>query len=91
MYNLSFFIVLCEVIMDVWVVFFFVLQIEYTLVVLDHDAKKPQLSLVGPQILQTLQRPETDDPDNHHTKWRPEYASYMIEGLHMSTYIVQVG
>ena len=58
----------------------FVLQIEYTLIVLDHDAKKPQLSLVGPKILQTLQRPETDDPDNHHTKWRPEYASYMIEG-----------
>ena len=56
------------------------LQIEYTLVVLDHEAKKPRLSLVGPEILQTLQRPETDDPYNHHTKWRPEYASYMIEG-----------
>ena len=49
--------------------------------VLDHDAKKPQLSLVGPKILEILQQPETDDPDNHHTKWRPEYASYMIEGL----------
>ena len=48
--------------------------------VLDHEAKKPRLSLVGPEILLTLQRPETDDPDNHHTKWRPEYASYMIEG-----------
>ena len=49
--------------------------------VLDHEAKKPRLSLVGPEILLTLQRPETDDPDNHHTKWRPEYASYMIEGV----------
>ena len=49
--------------------------------VLDHAAKKPRLSLVGPQILQILQQPETDDPANHHTKWRPEYASYMIEGL----------
>ena len=56
------------------------LQIEYTLVELDHAAKKPRLSLVGPKILETLQQPETDDPDNHHTKWRPEYASYMIEG-----------
>ena len=57
------------------------MQIEYTLVELDHAAKKPRLSLVGPKILETLQRPETDDPDNHHTKWRPEYASYMIEGI----------
>ena len=56
------------------------MQIEYTLVVLDHDAKKPRLSLVGPEILEILQLPETDDPDHHHTKWRPEYASYMIEG-----------
>jgi glutamate--cysteine ligase catalytic subunit len=61
------------------------MQIEYTLIELDHAAKKPQLSLVGPKILEILQQPETDDPDNHHTKWRPEYASYMIEGMWVST------
>ena len=54
---------------------------------LDHEAQKPRLSLVGPEILLTLQRPETDDPENHHTKWRPEYASYMIEGTGFNMYM----
>ena len=47
---------------------------------LDHGQKRAQLSLVGPAILEELQRPEDEDPDDHQTKWRPEYASYMIEG-----------
>ncbi|CAI8000015.1 Glutamate--cysteine ligase catalytic subunit [Geodia barretti] len=55
-------------------------EIEYTLVAVDDDKKRTQLHLIGPDILQGLQVPETEDPDNHSTKWRPEYASYMIEG-----------
>ncbi len=55
-------------------------QIEYTLVTLDKDKKVAKLSLVGPDILPGLQLPESEDPAHHTTKWRPEYASYMIEG-----------
>ncbi len=55
-------------------------QIEYTLVSLDDRAQVARLSLLGPEILMTLQTPELEYPDNHDTKWRPEYASYMIEG-----------
>ena len=59
--------------------FLLFLQIEYTLIAMDEEGKRARLSLVGPQILTGLQQPEENDP-NHLTKWRPEYASYMIEG-----------
>jgi glutamate--cysteine ligase catalytic subunit len=55
-------------------------EIEYTLVKVDRENKTAKLSLMGPQILDELQKPELDEPDDHETKWRPEYASYMIEG-----------
>lgn len=55
-------------------------EIEYTLLKFDHKAEKVQLSLLGPTILDTLQQPENSDPIHHQTKWRPEYASFMIEG-----------
>ena len=55
-------------------------QIEYTLVTVDEKEQKARLSLLGPTILKMLQEPEQSDPDNHQTKWRPEYGSYMIEG-----------
>lgn len=55
-------------------------QIEYTLITLDKDQKKAQLSLIGPNILDGLQQPESNDPLHHKSKWRPEYAAYMIEG-----------
>ena len=45
-----------------------------------------KLSLIGPDILEVLKRPEREDPHNHDTKWGPEYASYMIEGTAFSTY-----
>ncbi len=62
-------------------------QIEYTLVTLDCEKEEARLSLVGPDILDTLQKPEYNDPLHHMTKWRPEYASYMIEGqLHHGCY-----
>lgn len=50
------------------------------LVTLDEEAKKARLSLIGPDILDDLQQPESSDPLHHKTKWRPEYAGYMIEG-----------
>lgn len=55
-------------------------EIEYNLVAIDDKNKRTQLHLIGPDILLGLQVPESSDPDNHTTKWRPEYASYMIEG-----------
>lgn len=50
------------------------------LITLDQEKKKAQLSLIGPDILDDLQQPESSDPVHHKTKWRPEYAGYMIEG-----------
>lgn len=47
---------------------------------MNEEEKKVQLHLIGPDILQGLQVPEVEDPQHHSTKWRPEYASYMIEG-----------
>ena len=46
----------------------------------DDKAERVQLSLLGPSILETLQQPENSDPIHHQTKWRPEYAAFMIEG-----------
>lgn len=59
----------------------FPLQIEYTLITLDREKEKAQLSLIGPKILDDLQQPESNDPLHHKSKWRPEYAAYMIEGM----------
>ncbi len=53
----------------------------------DHQAERVQLSLLGPQILYTLQEPERSDPVHHQTKWRPEYASFMIEGACDQNYV----
>lgn len=50
------------------------------LVTLSEGDKMARLGLVGPDILHTLQEPEHASPENHASKWRPEYASYMIEG-----------
>ena len=57
------------------------LQIEFTLVTLDSANGKARLSLIGPDILTGLQQPESNDPIHHKSKWRPEFASYMIEGV----------
>lgn len=55
-------------------------EIEYTLITLDAENQKARLSLIGPDILSDLQQPESNDPLHHKSKWRPEYAAYMIEG-----------
>ena len=59
---------------------FLLFQIEYSLLTLDKGRKQARLSLVGPNILKNLKQPEVDDPENHISKWAPEYACYMIEG-----------
>ncbi|XP_052763772.1 glutamate--cysteine ligase catalytic subunit-like [Mya arenaria] len=55
-------------------------EVEYMLVKLDHENKTAKLSLKAESVLQTLQQVEKDHPDDHPTTWRPEYASYMVEG-----------
>ncbi len=56
-------------------------QVEYMLLKFDDKTERVQLSLMGPHILNTLQVPENSDPVHHQSKWRPEYASFMIEGM----------
>lgn len=55
-------------------------EIEYMLVKLNNEQKKAQLALCAEPILKTLQKAENDNPKNHPTTWRPEYANYMVEG-----------
>jgi glutamate--cysteine ligase catalytic subunit len=55
-------------------------EVEYNLISMDHDNQRATLALLGPKLLEVLQQSETNDPQNHQAKWRPEYASYMIEG-----------
>ena len=49
----------------------------------DHELKKPKVSLIGTQILEMLIIPQDTNPKNCLTKWTPEYASYMVEGMHI--------
>ena len=39
-----------------------ILQVEYNLITLDHIQQVARLSLVGPSLLETLQKPEIEDP-----------------------------
>ncbi|XP_069742095.1 glutamate--cysteine ligase catalytic subunit isoform X2 [Narcine bancroftii] len=55
-------------------------EVEYMLLSFDHERQKVQVLLQSEEILHELQnRGEKANP-NHPTLWRPEYASYMIEG-----------
>lgn len=55
-------------------------EIEYMLVKFDHEGKQVRLCLRGQDILPILQEPEKENPEKVTSLWRPEYASYMIEG-----------
>lgn len=55
-------------------------EVEYMLVKFDHKKKTARLSLKGHSVLTELQKAERENPDNHPTTWRPEYAAYMVEG-----------
>ena len=54
-------------------------EVEYIIVTMDHATKKCRLSLRAQEILDGLN--EQDEGLEHpDALWRPEYASYMIEG-----------
>ncbi|ESO07411.1 hypothetical protein HELRODRAFT_76604 [Helobdella robusta] len=54
--------------------------IEYMLVNLNDKTKKAALVLNAQPILEKLMEDEYKHPEEHQTTWRPEYASYMVEG-----------
>uniref|UniRef100_A0A8D3BUH0 Glutamate--cysteine ligase n=1 Tax=Scophthalmus maximus TaxID=52904 RepID=A0A8D3BUH0_SCOMX len=55
-------------------------EVEYMLLELDETDEKVRLVLNGGEVLDTLQDQGEKINPNHPTLWRPEYASYMIEG-----------
>ncbi len=56
-------------------------EIEYMVVKFDHQNRRVRLALRGPELLQKLQESEnTHDRTQNAFLWRPEYASYMVEG-----------
>lgn len=55
-------------------------EVEYYLVKYDHVNQRALLSLRAHDILLKLQEKEHNNPSGVKSLWRPEYASYMIEG-----------
>lgn len=65
-------------------------EVEYIIVKLDHEGKKARVSLRAKELLDKLIGPEEAMKDevaktgassvNLRSLWRPEYASYMVEG-----------
>ena len=62
-------------------------EVEYIIVKLDHENKKARVSLRAATLLDQLTKPEEnmkkmENPDMKllPSLWRPEYASYMVEG-----------
>lgn len=55
-------------------------EIEYILIVFDHDQKKVLLSLEAQDILEKLNQTECD------STWHPEYGRYMLEGTPKDPY-----
>lgn len=55
-------------------------EVEYMLVKFDDESKTARLRLDADRVLEILQQQEKDTPHDHPSTWRPEYASYMVEG-----------
>lgn len=55
-------------------------EVEYNVLHVDHDKKEVRVSLRAQELLTELQKPELANQANLESLWRPEYASYMIEG-----------
>ncbi|CAJ0909380.1 5957_t:CDS:10 [Entrophospora sp. SA101] len=61
-------------------------EVEYMVIVYDHETKNAKLALRAFEILKELQKEEDELNDNPNsgkvleTLWRPEYGAYMIEG-----------
>ena len=47
---------------------------------LDHKAKKARVSMRAKELLDQLTVPEREGQKGLTALWRPEYASYMVEG-----------
>jgi len=56
-------------------------EVEYIIVKFDHAKKTARVSLRAHEILNRLNENEANDPANVKSLWRPEYGSYMIEGM----------
>lgn len=54
-------------------------EVEYVLVSLDHETKKARLLLKAKELLDILMEQEHNETE-HIALWRPEYATYMVEG-----------
>uniref|UniRef100_H2Z548 Glutamate--cysteine ligase n=1 Tax=Ciona savignyi TaxID=51511 RepID=H2Z548_CIOSA len=55
-------------------------EVEYMIIKFDHTNRKVQLSLRGEELCEILQEKEKKKMKNLTSLWRPEYASYMVEG-----------
>lgn len=55
-------------------------EVEYMIVKMDPKTKTARVSLRAKELLQELQKDENAGMQNLQSLWRPEYASYMIEG-----------
>lgn len=55
-------------------------EVEYVIVKFDDKNEVAQVSLRADDILTKLQEAELKDPTTVKSLWRPEYASYMVEG-----------
>ncbi|CAG7734850.1 unnamed protein product [Allacma fusca] len=55
-------------------------EVEYIIVRFDHSSKNTSVSLRANEVLPILRQPENDHPESVKSLWRPEYASYMVEG-----------
>jgi len=55
-------------------------EVEYVLVKMDKEKKTCKLLLKAEDLLKQLQVPELRGDKDLPSLWRPEYASYMVEG-----------
>ena len=55
-------------------------EVEYVLVKMDKETKTCKLLLKAEDLLKQLQVPELRGDKELASLWRPEYASYMVEG-----------
>ncbi|CAH1117918.1 unnamed protein product [Phaedon cochleariae] len=55
-------------------------EVEYIIVKFLHDKNQAKVSLRGHELLAILNEKELADPNGVKSLWRPEFASYMIEG-----------
>lgn len=55
-------------------------EVEYMLVKLDSETKRPKLLLKAAPLLEKLNEAENNFDEDLKTIWRPEYGAYMVEG-----------